>query len=87
MRRGVLSTYLRGYALFRGESGLKPAEQEAVFLSVSQVNGCKCCTAAHGMVAEKMSDLPANGLHAIRAKQPIPDARLATLHAATTAMV
>ena len=35
---GVLSTYLHGYALFRGESGLKPAEQEVVFLAVSQVN-------------------------------------------------
>ena len=48
----VLSTYLHGYGLFRSESGLKPAEQEVVFLAVSQVNGCTYCTAAHSMIAE-----------------------------------
>lgn len=83
----VLSTYLHGYALFRGESGLKPAEQEVVFLAVSQVNGCKYCTAAHSMIAEKMSGVPVDVLRAIRAQQPIPDAKLAVLYATTTAMV
>jgi uncharacterized peroxidase-related enzyme len=84
---GVLSTYLHGYGLFRGESGLKPAEQEVVFLAVSQVNGCKYCTAAHSMIAEKMSGVPADVLKAIRAQTAIPDARLATLYATTVAMV
>lgn len=51
----VLSTYLHGYGLFRGESGFSPAEQEVVFLAVSQVNGCSYCTAAHSMIADKMS--------------------------------
>ena len=83
----VLSTYLHGYALFRGESGLKPAEQEVVFLAVSQVNGCKYCTAAHSMIAEKMSGVPAAVLQAIRAGTPIPDAKLAVLYATTAAMV
>ena len=83
----VLSTYLHGYSLFRSESGLKPAEQEVVFLAVSQVNGCKYCTAAHSMIAEKMSGVPADVLQAIRTQQPIPDAKLATLYATTTAMV
>jgi len=83
----ILSTYLHGYALFRSESGLKPAEQEVVFLAVSQVNGCKYCTAAHSMIAEKMSGVPAPVLQAIRARQPIPDARLAVLFATTVAMV
>lgn len=83
----VLSTYLHGYSLFRAESGLQPAEQEVVFLAVSQVNGCNYCTAAHSMIAEKMSGVPADVLRAIRARQPIPNARLAALYATTTAMV
>lgn len=83
----VLSTYLHGYALFRSESGLTPAEQEVVFLAVSQVNGCTYCTAAHSMLADKKSGVPAPVLAAIRANAPIPDARLASLHALTAEMV
>jgi uncharacterized peroxidase-related enzyme len=83
----VLSTYLHGYALFRSESGLKPAEQEVVFLAVSQVNGCTYCTAAHSMLADKKSGVSADVLRAIRAGQPIPDARLAALYALTAEMV
>ncbi|MDP1692485.1 MAG: carboxymuconolactone decarboxylase family protein [Burkholderiaceae bacterium] len=83
----VLSTYLHGYALFRSESGLEPAEQEVVFLAVSQVNGCTYCTAAHSMIADKKSGVPAAVLQAIRAGQPIPDVRLAALYALTAAMV
>lgn len=83
----VLSTYLHGYALFRSESGLKPAEQEVVFLAVSQVNGCTYCTAAHSMIADKKSGVPADVLQAIRAGKPIADARLAALYALTAEMV
>lgn len=83
----VLSTYLHGYGLFRNESGLKPAEQEVVFLAVSQANGCNYCTAAHSMIAEKMSGVPADVLKAIRSHQPIPDEKLAALYAVSTEMV
>lgn len=83
----VLSTYLHGYALFRSESGLTPTEQEVVFLAVSQTNGCTYCTAAHSMIADKVSGVPAPVLQAIRAQQPIPDAKLAALFATTTDMV
>jgi uncharacterized peroxidase-related enzyme len=83
----VLSTYLHGYALFRSESGLKPDEQEVVFLAVSRTNGCNYCLAAHSMLADKKSGVPAAVLQAIRAGQPIPDARLAALFALTTEMV
>ena len=83
----VLSTYLHGYALFRAESGLKPAEQEVVFLAVSQVNGCTYCTAAHSMLADKKSGVSADVLKAIRSGQPIPDTRLAALYALTAEMV
>lgn len=83
----VLSTYLHGYGLFRSESGFSPAEQEVVFLAVSQVNDCKYCTAAHSMIADKMSGVPAEVLKAIRAGEPIPDARLAALYALAAEMV
>lgn len=84
---GVLSTYLHGYGLFRSESGFTPAEQEVIFLAVSQANGCRYCTAAHSMVADKMSGVPAAVLKAIRDSELLPDARLATLYAFTTEML
>ena len=83
----VLDTYLHGYGLFRSESGLKPAEQEVVLLAISQVNGCNYCTAAHSMIADKMSGVPKDVLRAIREFQPLPDAKLAALYATTTEMV
>jgi uncharacterized peroxidase-related enzyme len=84
---GMLSTYLHGYDLFRKESGFTSAEQEVVFLSVSQFNGCNYCTAAHSMIADKMSGVPANVLQAIRERQPIPDAKLAALASMAVEMV
>ena len=84
---GVLSTYLHGYGLFRKDSGFTPTEQEVVFLAVSKTNGCKYCTAAHSMIADKMSGVPADVLQAIRTSQPIADARLAALFALTQDMV
>lgn len=84
---GVLSTYLHGYEAFRKESGLTPAEQEVVFLSISQYNGCTYCTAAHSMLADKVSQVPAAVLEALRARQPVPDPRLAALAAMAVDMV
>jgi len=83
----VLSTYLHGYSLFRSESGLTPPEQEVVFLAISQVNDCRYCTAAHSMMADKVSGVPAPVLRAIRESQPIPDGKLAALFATTQEMV
>jgi uncharacterized peroxidase-related enzyme len=83
----VLSTYLHGYGLFRGESGFAPAEQEVVFLAVSQANGCTYCAAAHSMIADKVSGVPAAVLSAIREGHAIPDAKLAALYALTQEMV
>lgn len=83
----VLSTYLHGYGLFRKESGLTPTEQEVVFLAVSRTNGCKYCTAAHSMIADKMSGVPGPVLQAIRNHEPILDTRLAALFDVTVDMV
>lgn len=83
----LLGTYLNGYKSFRTESGLMPSEQEVVFLAISQFNGCDYCTAAHSMIADKVSGVPREVLNAIRERQPIPDQRLAALYAVTVEMV
>lgn len=83
----VLNAYLNGYGLFRSESRFSSAEQEVVFLAVSQANGCNYCTAAHSMLADKMSGVPKGVLEAIRQHQPVPDPKLAALYAVTTEMV
>lgn len=83
----VLSTYLHGYSLFRSESGLTPPEQEVVLLAVSQVNGCNYCTAAHSMIADKVSKVPADVLASIRHGKPIADPRLAALYDMSVEMV
>ncbi len=77
---GVLTTYLHGYAAFRQHSGLAPTEQEVVFLAISGQNGCHYCMAAHSMIADKVSGVPAPVLAAIRSGQAIPDAKLQALY-------
>lgn len=76
----VLTTYLHGYAAFREKSGLAPAEQEIVFLALSQLNGCDYCTAAHSMLADKASGVPGPVLAAIRSGNTIPDAKYQALY-------
>ena len=75
----LLSTYLQGYSQFRAESGFSPAEQEVILLAISFVNDCGYCIAAHSMVADKMSGVPAHVLQAIRSGQTIDEPRLAML--------
>ncbi len=76
---GVLDTYLHGYALFREKSGFTPAEQEVVFLVISRENACSYCMSAHGMLADKVSEVPADVQQALRGDQAIPDQKLAAL--------
>mgnify|MGYP000081807344 FL=1 len=83
---GVLDTYLHGYELFREDSGFAPPEQEVVFLTISRLNGCRYCMSAHSMLGDKMSQVPADVLEAIRNDQPIADARLAALAEFTQVM-
>ena len=83
----LLETYLDGYARFREQAGFTPPEQEVVFLTISRVNGCGYCIAAHSMIGEKMSGVPAEVLSALREGRPIPDPKLAALAAFTETMV
>lgn len=83
---GVLDTYLVGYQYFRESGLLTPAEQEVVFLTISRENACTYCVAAHSMIADKVSKVPAAAIEAIRNGEPIPDARLQALSAFTETM-
>ncbi len=83
----LLETYLYGYERFRKDSGLTPAEQEVVFLTLSYENGCDYCMAAHSAIADTQSKVPHEVTEAIRAGAPIPDAKLAALAAFTRAML
>ncbi len=83
---GVLTGYIAAYSDFRENAGFTAPEQEVVFLSVSSVNGCTYCTAAHSMIADKMSKVPADSLAALRAGSPLPDAKLEALALFTRTM-
>ena len=78
---GALSTYLHGYDWFRKESGFTPAEQEVVLLVISRENACHYCIAAHSMLAERISKVPAQALQAIREGAAIDDPKLRALAA------
>jgi uncharacterized peroxidase-related enzyme len=76
---GLLATYLDGYQRFRSGSGLTPAEQEIVFLTISRFNECDYCMAAHSFIAEVMSKAPADVVAAIRDDRAVDDDRMAAL--------
>lgn len=76
---GLLATYLDGYQRLRAASGLSPAEQEAVFLTISRFNECDYCMAAHSFIAENMSHTPPEVVAALRDDEPVDDERMAAL--------
>lgn len=76
---GLLATYLDGYQRFRSGSGLSSAEQEVVFLAISEYYGCAYCVAAHSFIGDHISKTPLAVTEAIRNHSPIPDERLGAL--------
>ena len=84
---GLLETYVSGYWQFRDESGFTPVEQEVVLLTISRFHACTYCMAAHSMIADKMSKVPADVLEALREGKPLPDPRLVALAEFTTIML
>lgn len=84
---GLLDAYLHGYAAFRQHSGFTPAEQEVVFLTISRVNGCSYCMAAHSVIADKYSMVPIEVTNAVRDDTSIADPKLAALSGFTKIMV
>ena len=69
-----------------GRSSLSPAEAQTVLLSVSRVNECHYCMAAHSAIAE-MQQVPAEAIEALRSGSPIPDAKLEALRRFTVSVL
>lgn len=80
------NTYDTGYEQFRKDSGLTPAEQEVVLLTVSTANSCEYCIAAHSYLAENVSKTPKDVIEAIRQGKEIEDDKLKALHEFTKVM-
>jgi uncharacterized peroxidase-related enzyme len=68
---GLEATYSKGT--------LSPAERQLVLLTASVVNECAYCTAAHSTLAKGMLKVPAAVVTAVRAQQPVADAKLNAL--------
>lgn len=83
----LLDAYLAGYNALRNEGHFSAAELEVVFLVLSYENGCDYCVAAHSLLADTSSRVARDVTDAIRAGQPIGDAKLAALAAMTRAML
>ena len=75
----VLEHYTASYAAFRDTAGFTLAEQETVFLTISQANGCKYCIAADSMLADTISGVPKDALDALRKGGTPADIRLGAL--------
>lgn len=75
----LLEAYLDGYGRFRKATGFSALEQEVIFLTISCVNGCEYCVAAHSFIADRKSGVPTEVTDAIRAGGQVEDARLGAL--------
>jgi len=58
---------------------LSPAERQLVLLTASVVNECAYCTAAHSTIAKGMLKVTGAVVSAVRAGQPVADAKLNAL--------
>ena len=80
---------LAGYRGLRGlfaDTSFTPVEQEVVLLTINFEHGCKYCMAAHSMRATKVG-MDAANIKALRAGEPLADAKLEALRAFTRKMV
>lgn len=68
------------------QSGMSPAEQQLVYLTVSVFHGCEYCAAGHTYLA-RMSKLDEDVIKAVREEKPVSNARLQTLRSFTEAVV
>ncbi len=69
-----------------GQTGFTPTEQQVVLLSISRLNGCDYCVAAHSTIAG-IERVPADVIEAIRTDRPIAEPRLEALRRFTAAVV
>ncbi|MGF6660869.1 AhpD family alkylhydroperoxidase [Paraburkholderia atlantica] len=82
----ALETYLTvGEINSRG--GLTLAERETVQITAAAIHGCGFCVAGHTAVALKKAQLAPPLVDALRAQQPLPDARLDAVAVFTRAVI
>jgi len=84
---GLFATYRDGYDRFRATSGFTPTEQEVVFISISAVNHCTYCTAAHAFIGSAMAKMRSEDLRALRSGDRLTDPKLDALARFTRLMV
>ncbi len=77
--------YLTLMSIFE-KSSLTPVEQQVAILTISRINECDYCIAAHSMVAS-MQKVPANVIQAIRNDKPIADEKLEALRTFATTVI
>ena len=68
------------------EASFSATERQVVLLTVSYVNGCEYCIAAHSIIAG-MQKVPADVVQAVRDGKPIADRKLEALRRFTAAVV
>lgn len=68
------------------QTSLSPVERQVVLLSVSRVNGCEYCVAAHSGIA-RMQGADEAVVQAIREGRPVPDEKLEALRRFSEAVV
>ncbi|PLZ03127.1 alkylhydroperoxidase [Burkholderia sp. WAC0059] len=82
----ALETYLSVGDL-NARGGLTLAERETVQITAAAIHGCGFCVAGHTAVALKKAQLAPELVDALRAQQPLPDARLDAVAAFTRAVI
>jgi len=82
----ALKAYLSLTDLVENQTAFSPTEAQVVLLSVSAVNGCEYCVAAHTGIA-KAQKVPDDVVSAIRDGRPIEDEKLEALRTFTRSVV
>lgn len=82
----ALETYLSVGAI-NARAGLSLAEREVVQITAAATHGCGFCVAGHTAVALKKAHMDAELVQALRAQQPLADARLDAVAVFTRAVI
>ena len=80
---------LEGYMQLAGifeKTEFNPTEKQIIMLTVSRLNGCTYCMAAHTSVAQ-MTKVPEDVIQSLRTGSPIADPKLEALRAYTEKVV
>lgn len=82
----ALEAYFALSAAF-AKTSLTAIERQVVQLTVSEINGCEFCVAAHSVIAKKIAGVPHHIVAALREHRAPDDPKLGALWAFTAAVV